>query len=447
MGFILIFLFVLGLVTYPKLIINIFLGISIIIPATHVSSAYKVQLIGFNFSYPDLFLLALYLSLIIKLLFNHKNRISLIFNKKIVLFFILVNLIYLLIGILIYNDLSQSFYDSRIVFYYSLLLINFNVFLSKKDFISIIYTFLGSLGIYSILCITIFVSIDNHPFAIFFLEENMLVLGRITFQQDYLFIIAIPYVISLIRNLKDKRKVFLYLLLAVYLLKVFLGMSRGLMFLISLNLISFFWDAKLNLRYIKRSFFRSFMKLIAISVIFIFTIFNYIFPLIFKDDSSTVTTYLVSRFLGIFKSDNSSFVSTHIDNRVLMWEQGLLEIFNSGFLGKGFGYTFEIDHPEWRSIPLSFIDSSFVTIMIRSGILAFIPLLIIYYNQNIIIKKSILLSDQVTSNLFLRILYTSIPILLLYAVGNGFMVFSTSIFTLILIFSIINSLYENKNEA
>lgn len=447
MTFILLFLIVFGLLLYPKLIINIFLGISIIIPASHASSAYKVQLIGFNFSYPDLFILAFFLSLIIKCLIINKTRITLNFNKKIVLAFIFINLIYLIIGILIYNDMSQSFYDSRIVFYYSLLLINFNVFLSKKDFTSIIYTLLVSLGIYSILCITIFVSFDNHPYAIFLLEDNFLGLGRISFQQEYLFIIAIPYVVSLIKKTKDKRKGFLYLLLTVYVLKVLLGMSRGLMFFILLNLIFCFWDTKLNLRYIKRSFFKNFMKLIAIFAIFIFTIFNYFMPLIFKDESSTVTGYLASRFLSIFTSNNSSFVATHIDNRLLMWEQGIFEIFNSGFMGKGFGYTFEIDHPEWRSIPLSFIDSSFVTIMIRSGIFAFILLLIIYYNQRIILKKSIFLSDQVTTNLFLRTLYTSIPIILLFAVLNGFMVFSTSIFSLILIFSIINSVYENKSEA
>ena len=447
MSLILFFLFVFGLLVYPKLIINIFLGMSIIIPATHASSAYKVQFIGFNFSYPDLFILALYLSLIIKSIFNHKTIITLNFNKKIVLAFIITNLIYLIIGILIYNNLSQSFYDSRVVFYYSLLLINFNVFLSKKDFTSTIYTFLISLGIYSILSITMFFSFDNHPYAIFFLEDGFIGFGRIGFQQEYLFLIAIPYVVSLIKNINDKRKVFLYLLLTVYILKVLLGMSRGLMFFILLNLLFCFWDTKLNLRFIKRSFFKTFMKLIAISATLIFTIFNYFMPLIFKDESSTVTGYLLSRFTSAFSSDNSSFVAAHVDNRLLMWKQGILEVFNSGFMGRGFGYTFVIDHPEWLSKPLSFIDSSFVTIMIRSGIFAFILLLIIYYNQRIILKKNIFLSDQVSNNLFLRTLYTSIPILLIYAVLNGFMVFSTSIFPLILIFSIINSIYENKSEA
>ena len=128
MSFILFFLFVFGLLIYPKLIINIFLGISIIIPATHGSSAYKLQLIGFNFSYTDLLILAFFLSLIIKSIINHKTIFTLNFNKKTVLAFIIINLIYLIIGILIYNNLSQSFYDSRVVFYYSLLLINFNFF-------------------------------------------------------------------------------------------------------------------------------------------------------------------------------------------------------------------------------------------------------------------------------------------------------------------------------
>jgi hypothetical protein len=447
MLFILLFLFVFGLLIYPKLIINIFLGISIIIPATHGSSAFKVQLLGFNFTYTDLFILILFLSLIIKGLLNHKTKINLNFNKKIVLAFIIINLIYLMIGILIYNDLSQSFYDSRVVFYYSLLLINFNVFLSKKDFNSIIYTFLISLGIYSILCITVFVSFDNHPFAIFLLEDDFLRFGRIGFHQDYLFIIAIPYVIFLIRSIKDNRKIFLYLLLSIFFLKVLIGMSRGLMFFILLNLIFCFWDTKLNPRYIKRSFFKSFTKLVAISAIFIFTIFNYFMPLIFKDESSFVLDYLSSRFTSFFNSDNSSFIANHVTNRLLMWEQGIHEIFISGLMGNGYGYTFEIDHPEWYSIELSFIDSSYVTIIIRAGFFAFILLLIIYYNQRIILKKSFSILNQSITNLLLITLYSSIPVLLIYAILNGFIVFSTSIFSLILIFSIINSFYENKAKA
>jgi hypothetical protein len=222
-------------------------------------------------------------------------------------------------------------------------------------------------------------------------------------------------------------------------------MSRGLMFFLFLNLVICFWNYKLNIRYIKSSFFKSLFKIVATFGVLIFTIFNYFIPLIFKDESSVVTGYLASRFTSAFESDNSSFIANHVDNRLLMWEQGIYEIFYSGFMGKGYGYTFTIDHPEWYLTTLSFIDSSFVTIIIRSGIFSFVLLLMIYLNQRLILKKIIFLSDQVTTSLFFKTLYISIPILLLYGIFNGFMVFSISMFSLILIFSIINSIFEIKS--
>ena len=115
--------------------------------------------------------------------------------NKAVFGLMIVTFFYLLIGIILYNDLSQSFYDSRVMFYYSLLLINFGGCLGKKDFKAIIYVFLLSLALYSILCISVFLGLDNHPYAKFFLEDDFLSFGRIGFQQDYLFIVAIPCVV------------------------------------------------------------------------------------------------------------------------------------------------------------------------------------------------------------------------------------------------------------
>lgn len=444
MIYVLLMLMVFGLLVYPKLTICIFIVISTIIPATHGASAYKLQLIGFNVSYTDLFILVFFLSSVIRSIIQRKSTITLDPINKAVLGLIVISSFYLIIGILMYKDLSQSFYDSRVVFYYSLLLINFNGFLTKNDFTTIIYVFLTSLALYSILCFTMFMGFDNHPYAIFFLEDDFISFGRIGFQQDYLFLIALPYVLYLIKNRRNKSNVILYLLGTIYITKVILGMSRGLSIFILLSMFFVIWNNNFKIRTIKRSFLVGLFKFIIIIASFGFTITNYIMPLIFKDQSSTVMAYLASRYTAAFATDNTSFVAAHVDNRLLMWKQGISEIFSSVFLGRGYGYTFIIDHSEWVSKPLSFIDSSFVTIILRSGILAFISLFIIYYNQRIIVKKSILRSNEVIDGLFLRTLYSSIPILMIFAILNSYMVFSTSIFPLILIFSIINSIYRSK---
>jgi len=442
MGLALIFFLTLGLIIYPETFIKIFILISIIIPSTFESGAFAIQLIGFNFSIIDLFVASLFIATTIK--FGFKKEKYFIFNnfKKIVLIFLVINFIYLLLGVLLYNDLSQSFFDSRVIFYYSVLLINFKNFVSKNNINSIIHTFLFSLTLYSLLCITVFISFDNHPYSVFFKDVNSLILGRITFQQDYLFIIAIPIVISLIKAKLYKFNILHYIMLLIFISKVAIGMSRGLMVFIILAVILTQNTSKINFRLIKFSSVNFFFKLVTLFSFCIFLIFNYVFPLIFKEESSNISNYLFSRFSSIFSSDNSEFASAHIDNRSLMWETGIDEVLNSFFLGKGYGYTFQINHSEWSNINLSFIDSSVITIIIRSGIISLFLILVIYNIQYSKLKTITFNLNPSISKTFILTLSRSIPVLVLLSIVNIFMVFSPSIFPLILLFSIINSAYE-----
>ena len=433
-----------GLVFFPKIFLNIILSISILIPSSHSSSAYKIELFGFNLSYTDLFVIGFIIALFLKALLNSNKKYLFNKQKKIVLAFLVLTLIYILIGVFFYQNLSQTFYDSRAIFYYSLFLLNLNSFIKEKDLNSFIITFLISLGLYSILCLTIFVFGDIHPYFIFFMDDNSLNLGRISFQQDYLFIIAIPFVISLLNHNDQKFKSLFFFLLLLFSLKIILGMSRGLIVLIFLNLIPILSLSGKRLLYIKKSFFKNVIKLISVASISLIVIFNYIFPLLFKDSSSDVINYFFYRFLSFFLENNETFISTHVDNRVVMWQGALSQIFDSAFMGYGYGYTFLIDHPEWSSKPMSFIDSSFATLTIRSGILSLVLFLLIYYFQKINLKKISSILDISSISLFINCLHHSIPLLLLFSLFNGYMVFGTAIFTFILIFSVINSIYEHK---
>lgn len=439
-----ILLFVLGLLFFPKLFLNIILSISILIPSSHSSSAYKVELLGFNLSYNDVFLAALIIALLLKFIFNREKKYIISFQRKIVLVFLSVSFIYILIGILLYQNLSQTFYDSRTIIYYSLFLLNLNSFIKKKDLSSFIITFLVSLGLYSILCLTVFIFYDIHPYYEFFMNDNFISLGRITFQQDYLFIVAIPFLIYLLYYKNQKYKFLLVFLLVLFLSKVFIGMSRGLILLIILNIIPLLNFSSERLRYIKKSIFKNLIKAISLTLISIILLFNYFLPLVFKDSTSDVINYFSNRFLSFFSQNNESFISTHVDNRLVMWQDGLNQIIDSAFMGYGYGYTFFIDHPEWSNKPLSFIDSSFATLTLRSGILTLILFLLIYYIQRIKLKKIISTLEVPSVQLFIKCLYHSIPVLILFSLVNSYMVFGTSIFTLILMFSVINSVYEFK---
>lgn len=421
---------------YPKVVFNFFLSASILIPATFSSDAYKVQLLGFSFALTDIFVICLCVAYAFKSLIKEKSNLRIDNLDRFLLAFTIINIIYLLFGLVLYQDLSQAFYDSRIVFYYSILFINFNVFLAKKDLSTFIVTFLCSLAVYSILCAVIFIYPDNHPYSQFIVHNTFHDLGRISFQQDYLFIIAIPFVLVLIRRFKSKYTWLLYILLIAFVVRILLGMSRGLMFFILLGVVANLRLRLNNFAQIKVPSLITLLKVVSLSFLLPYIILDYIFPVIFKDNSLVVENYLFSRFSHVFESNNSTFIATHISNRIVMWQEGLSQVLSSGLLGYGYGYTFEIDHPEWSNIAISFIDSSFITTIIRSGLISLILLLAIFYNLKVRFVNIANSKSSSFDKLFLLSLSRSIPVLVLFSVVNVFMVFSTSVFALIFIFAL-----------
>ena len=437
-----ILLIIFGLLFFPRIFLNLILGFSILIPSSHTSSAYKIEFLGFSLSHTDLFFIGFVIALIIKFFLSPNKTYLFNLQRKIVFGFLALSFVYIIIGFLFYQNLSQTFYDSRTILYYSLFLFNLKSFLREKDLNSFILTFLFSLGLYSILCLTTFVFFDTHPYRPFFEDDGFIFLGRVTFQQDYLFIIAIPYLLNLLSSKDQKLKPFFIFLLILFLSKIFIGMSRGLILLIFLSVVPFISFSLNRLRFVKRSFFKNFTKAILLASVSIIAILNYIIPFIFKDSATDVINYFSSRFLNFFVDNNESFISSHLDNRLVMWQDGLNQIIDSAFMGYGYGYTFLIDHPEWSNKPISFIDSSFATITLRSGILTLILFLLIYYIQRIYLKKIISTLDVSSVQLFIQCLYNSIPLLILFSLVNSYMVFGTSIFTFILILSVINSVYE-----
>ena len=444
-----IYLFLLIIISllYPRIYIRLILFTSFIIPGAHShTDIFGVEFLGFNLSYMDLLFFSLIFSIFIKIIVFKKKKIRINDLSKKVLIFLIYNLIFLLIGIILYNDFSRSFYDSRPIFYYSILLFNLKDFGFDISLKSLTYTIFFGMFIYCLMVFSIFIFLDSHPLFIYFEEDNSITLGRLIFQQEYLFLLIFPLILNLIISEKvdNKIKFIFFIALIAYSAKIFLSMSRGMIFFLILTIIPY---SLIKLRkhsiVLNKNILKKYFYLIIIgSVSFIF-ILTLILPNLLVD-AENVINYFVGRFSGIFESDSSKFVSTHVTNRLIMWETGITEAFKSLVFGHGYGYSFTIDHPEWSGIKLSFIDSTYLTIIIRVGLIGLVLFFSIYFS---VLKKIRTFYNNTVDKLdfdsiFYRNLFISLFVILFYSFFNSVLIFSVSVFPLLIIINLCLNKYN-----
>lgn len=436
---------------YLKIIIGLLLFSLIVIPTSHSINSFYVSLGFLNFDFYDFVFVSLIFISIISIVFRIKHRIRIPAKLfKMTTAFVALNFIYLLLGLLLYENTNQSLYDFRVISYYIILLIPFNLFgfNSLKDLIFIRNIFLFGLFMYSILTFSYFILPDIHPYSSFLENDDFIELGRIAFHQEYLFIIGVPicFKILISKNESTQTKFLVLIVLIIFLTKLIVGMSRGLILIVLFaTIISLNDNFKFTLKF-KKIKIINFFKIITFLLLSSFILINFVFPNVYEN-SMEILSYFISRFLGFFADDSSNFISTHIDNRYIMLIEGLNQILKSGFLGFGYGYTFSIDHHEWYLIKLSFIDSSIVTILIRSGILSLILYLAIMLDIHKNFKyfsKSLAKEKNQKMKSFLNILSSSVIMILLFSFINSFMVFSKSALIFLLLVSIINSIFHSE---
>ena len=425
----------------PRIYIALILFFAIITPGSHAQTdIFGFSFIVFNVNLIDVLFISLILSIIFKIILNKSNKIYYNDLTVKILPFLIYSLVCVLIGILLYDDISRSLYDSRVVFYYGIFLIklkDFGFYLTIKN---MVYVFFFGLFVYCFMVFSIFIFVESHPLFIYFEEGNSFTLGRLIFQQEFLFLLAFPLILGLITSPKIliKIKFLLFILLITFSAKVFLSMSRGMIFFIILTILPFtIIKIKNHSLYLNKKAFFKILKIFSFGFIVSVIIFIFVLPNLL-DDSENVIRYFFTRFYGIFESDASQWVGTHVSNRLIMWKTGFVEIFKSFLFGHGYGYSFSIDHPEWSGIKLSFIDSTFVTIMIRSGLIGLILYLRFYFRALKQSRKIYKLIDDKES--FNSIYYNSLNIffivLLLYSINNSLLVFSISIFPFLLILNL-----------
>ena len=174
---------------------------SLAIPTSfETTSFFSINIAGFNFLYTDLLV---GIAIIVWILTPNKTPLGRKFIKKIkIVIFILIYLtiIGVLKSLLLFDNVSQIFYDSRPIFYYIMIIVSMDVFSSERDMIKISKSLLIGLTIYCVFTLSYFILNFEHPFYELFSTITIGFDNRIAFHNDIYFLFGFPILIYLIKR-------------------------------------------------------------------------------------------------------------------------------------------------------------------------------------------------------------------------------------------------------
>ena len=402
----------------PLLLLKLLLLLSTFIPTSHETSQYfSIKLLGYHFLFIDIVLGILIIGYFTNILLNNYNRSTVAYyssiKKSISLFLIWVAL-GMLRGLINNYNLSEVFYDTRPLLYFLIIIIAMKFVQKEKELLELVYTFLVGIGIY--LIFTFVAAILGTSAVFFIILENLYLSfnGRIAFQNDLYLLIIIPLSLLTAINLKNNLRLNLifFLLLVLSVFQLAMTMSRGLLFLTFVSVfISIYYFFKQDNRNI---IFRNIALPLTLSILAVLITTGYLIPNTVDIHFSDFLFNYISRFTNYA---DANWYSAHVLPRFFMGEVAIEIISKSFLIGHGLGYMFEI--PTW-STKAGFVDSSFLTIWIKLGIIGLILLSRILIQISKQIKFSFV-RFKGNSNVVIRIFYSSL-------MGN-IIVFSTLFFT------------------
>lgn len=421
----------------PNWFYSLVLFVAPIIPLTFGSTAFRLTIFGKNFLWYDIILLVICLNVAFKGIKGH----PVFRGEKAIYIFLLFTLLSALLGILNRNSMSQLLYDIRVPLYFFLATVRFDVLGYQRSAVHIMRLILGGMAIYCLLTLTLLLWPIGHPLSVFIEDDVFFSLGRVSFQQDILFILVVPYcLLKLSKKISRSEQLIYLIILLLYVVKLFVGMSRGLIVFTSLASVFLVFQFRGQKLFISKTFLLRYLKWF-LSALILFSIVIITHPKLFQ--RSVEVNYALSRFTDFSISGNNSFKSDQIDNRVAMWQAGLSNWFTAPVLGNGLGFQFQIQHSEWSGMQVSFIDSSIVTLGVRGGLLLLVTwtLTMITLYSGLLRKKilSVVCNDEYHAmSLFVVLLLFFSPI-------NTTMVVSPVSFIVLLIYStLINCRYEKN---
>ncbi len=431
-----------------RLLFRIIIIVSVGLPTSYLTThVFSLSIAGFHVLYTDFLVgIAIISWLIHSINKSKREKKSKTINsiQKLIFLLLIWNILEVIRGLLIYSNISLIFYDSRPIFYYAIILIVIDTTVSRQDIIKATRAFIVGLIIYSF--ITIFFIFFHSSNQLALVMQSMMThfLGRIAFQNDFYFVFAFPLLIFIFRFTRKRHTKIIVLLVAVlFIAKVIISMSRTLSVLVVLSSMFsvFASNEKVN---IFSNFFKNSKKMIFLTIIatILLVSVKIVLTYVFKYNFDA----FLSTYLGRFTNYNTNaFEAAQIMPRKIMFLTGFREALSSAVFGHGYGYLFEIKG--W-DVPISFIDSSWITIMIRMGIIGLLIIL------TIIIKYSRFLSISLRNlnfridpqlYIYIRSLQIGGGFFLIISLVNSLMVNSTVILPLLILISVGLSYIRNFN--
>lgn len=419
-------IFLIILLYRPRFFLLAILFFSPIIPFTFRVDSFRINFFGLNVVWIDIVFIAFVMYALIQS-FRGKS----IINRNInVSFYLFITFIYSIFGILIGNEIGKVIYDLRVPAYFFILMLNFKSLNLRNH--EVINMLLWGMVLYSIACFTLILFPFEHPFYPFVEDDNFFLMGRVTFQQDILLVLLIPFLtIRVIQEKKLYKNFINIFLLTILVGKLLIGMSRGLYFLcifsIFLHLITLKnWRFKIHWFILKKLFLGIIFILLILGVVVIFN------PVYFENE---LFEYGISRVVDALQPDNN-FKAYQLDNRSAMWLGGIKEFLQSPLYGHGLGYVFEVDHKEWAFMKLSFVDSAYLTLAIRGGIFLVSAFLLVLVDMKYKIRYLIRNPNENNSLIF-KSSSIFLTLLMLFSFVNVTLISSPAAFIIVLYLTLI----------
>ena len=216
------------------LILGIFIFVTSFFPSNTQAEYAKISIGGVNFFVVELLFFLTFLSWLLRLLLKKERPLKSNLNLFLLLLYSYIS-IPLIIGMLREVPLNNILYDSRAFFYYISYPIALTAIRTPKRLKLLIQLFLAGLTIYSLLPVLVYSEVD---YSVATLLRNQITEFRIGGQNEQLFVLAFPLLVSLIVFTPSKTERLLYIaLIPSWILKIILGNSRTMFIALAVSLI------------------------------------------------------------------------------------------------------------------------------------------------------------------------------------------------------------------
>lgn len=338
----------------PYILFRGLLILSLALPTSNSTThMFSVSVGTYHLLYTDFFLVLLFVPFIIKRLSIGERRepSSVIYFKSILFLFLAWTVCAIFIGLLQFFNVNQIIYDARPIFYYLIIFVAIDVFKSEYCLVNVSIDVILGLIIYCIITLSFVYLTTSHPFFDIFEESFYGFQGRIVFANDFYFLIALPLLIFIFRkrNLNYIFKGIISIVIVLFIIKVVITMSRTLIVLAFLSVLLSINVDKIGERKSYNNKLSPFFLIFTFIALVGFAVI-YGLPYLFGAESEDFFSMLYGRFSNY---NDDQWQETHLFGRTAMYSAGISEALKSPIWGRGYGYMFSIDSPEWYGKSLS----------------------------------------------------------------------------------------------